>query len=112
MARNEASLTSVMGWMALISVLLFWLPLGNGLIAGYVGGKKAGSAGRGAKATLLPGLIVTIVAFVGFSLLGPIAGLVNPAAIGGGVAIVLLILYLIYTFPLLGGAVIGGALAD
>jgi hypothetical protein len=101
-----------MGWMALISVLLFWLPIGSSLIAGYVGGKKAGSASRGAKATLVPGLVVALVAFLGFSILGPIAGLASPAAIGGGIAVVLVVLYLVYTFPLLGGAVVGGALAE
>ena len=112
MSDERTSLFGVMGWMALISVLLFWLPIGNSLIAGYVGGKKAGSAKRGAKATLLPGVLVAFVALFGFSIIGPVVGLVSPTAIGGGVALTLLVLYLVYTFPLLGGAVVGGALSD
>ena len=39
---NHGSIISAVLWMLLISVLLFWLPFIGPLIAGFVGGKKAG----------------------------------------------------------------------
>ncbi len=47
-----------MAWMIGLSILLSWIPIFGGLIAGYVGGSKAGSVGRAVVAVFLPGLIM------------------------------------------------------
>lgn len=43
---RRGSVMSAMGWMIGLSAVLFWLPVIGSLIAGYVGGRKAGSWGR------------------------------------------------------------------
>ena len=55
--------------MFLISLLLIWLPFFGPLIAGFVGGKKAGGVGSGVTAFL----IVALVA-IGPLLVGAIVG--------------------------------------
>ena len=91
--------------MAVLSVLLVWLPIIGPLVAGIVGGKKAGGVGPALVAVFLPALISAIVLFgllsyfSGVPLLGAIAGIgVFTLAISD-------------IGPLLLGAVIGGALA-
>jgi hypothetical protein len=94
-----------MTWMFVISLLLFWLPVAGPLIAGIVGGKKAGGVGAAILAVFLP-MVVTGVAltFLGSALTGiPLLG----AVIGLGVLAVLLL----HVGPLLLGAIIGGLLA-
>ena len=89
--------------MFIISLLLFWLPVVGPLIAGFVGGKKAGSVGGAILAVFLP-IIVTGVALTvfGSALTGiPLLG----AVIGLGVSTVLLL------HVLLLGAIIGGLIA-
>ena len=44
---KQGSIVMAMIWMAVLSLLLFWLPLLGPLVAGFVGGRTAGSAGRG-----------------------------------------------------------------
>ena len=45
-----------------LSLLLWWLPIFGQMIAGYVGGRKAGSPNRGMLAALIPvGLIMLII---------------------------------------------------
>jgi hypothetical protein len=91
--------------MFFISLLLFWLPVLGPLIAGVVGGKKAGGVGAAIVAVFLPGILFGIVLFLlasglsGIPLLGAIAG-------AGGFA-----LSLVHIGPLLVGAIIGGVLA-
>lgn len=103
--KQRGSIIMAMIWMALISLLLFWLPAVGPLIAGIVGGKVAGGIGAGLLAALLPGLILAVVLFVvGTSLTGvPLIG----AVAGAG----LFILILTQIAPLLIGALIGGLLA-
>lgn len=90
-------------WMFIISVLLFWLPLFGGLIAGFVGGRQSGGIGNAILATLLPGILFGVLLFListslsGAPLIGAIAGI-------GGTVLVLL-----HVGPLLVGAIIGGA---
>lgn len=94
-----------MTWMFVISLLLFWLPVAGPLIAGVVGGKKAGDVGAAILAVFLP-MVVTGVAltFLGSALTGiPLLG----AVIGLGIFAVLLL----HVGPLLLGAIIGGLLA-
>lgn len=94
-----------MTWMFVISLLLFWLPVAGPLIAGIVGGKKAGGVGAAILAVFLP-VVVTGVAltFLGSALTGiPLLG----AVIGLGSSAVLLL----HVGPLLVGAIIGGLIA-
>jgi len=73
-----------------LSLLLFWLPVFGPLIAGLVGGWKAGAVGRAVAAVFLPALLTGLMAFAGV----------------GGVLVCLLNIV-----PLLGGAVLGGLAA-
>lgn len=93
-----------MYWMLLLSVLLFWLPALGPLIAGYVGGKKAGGTIRGIFAAILPTLLVGAAIFV----IG--AGLELPL-IGAIAASVVVLYLLIHGGGVLIGALIGGALS-
>ncbi len=105
MARANGSIVAAMFWMFIISVLLFWLPVVGPLIAGYVGGKKAGGVGAAILAVFLPGIVVAVALFllaaslVGLPLIGFVAGM-------GG-----LVLSVLNIGPLLVGAIIGGATA-
>lgn len=92
-------------WMAVLSCLLFWLPLVGPLVAGLVGGKKAGGVGAGIIAVLLPAVLFGAALFflasflTGLPVLGFIAGM-------GG-----MVLALHHVGLLLVGAIIGGAMA-
>jgi hypothetical protein len=91
-------------WMLFISLLLFWLPVFGPLIAGFVGGRKAGGLGSAILAVFLPALLLGVFLFsfatvlTGFALLGIVAGTGSFFLIAGGVG------------PLLVGAIIGGVL--
>ena len=103
--RSEGSILAGIIWMFVISLLLFWLPLIGPLVAGFVGGKKAGGIGAGLMAVFLPGIVLGIALFfLASSLTGiPILGAI--AATGG------IVLSLVGVGPLLVGAIIGGAMA-
>ena len=102
---RQGSVASGVVWMMFLSLLLFWLPLLGALIAGVVGGKKAGGVGPGVTAAVLPAIALAIAVFVfASSLTGiPIVG----AVLGAGS----LVLVLLYSGPLIVGAIIGGLLA-
>jgi len=104
-AEKNGSVIMGMIWMAVISLLLFWLPGIGTLLAGIVGGKVAGGVGAGFMAALLPGiLLATFLFFAGTMLTGiPLIGAI--AAMGT------FMLILINIVPLLIGALIGGLLA-
>ncbi len=104
--KEKGSVIGGMIWMAIISVLLFWLPVFGPLIAGVVGGKKAGGVMNGILAVFLPAIILgALLFFFGTALTGlPVIGFVF-AALG---TVLLLVLSI---GPLLIGAIIGGALA-
>ncbi len=93
-------------WMFFISLLLFWLPFFGPLIAGFVGGKKAGDIGSALGAVFLPALVFGILFFVFGTTLTfmPLVGAL--AGAGGFIMAVGLI-----SGPLLIGAILGGALA-
>ena len=93
-------------WMFLLSVLLFWLPFFGPLIAGYVGGKKAGGIGPALGAVFLPALVLGVAFFVlGTSVtFMPFVGLI--AGAGGFIWAAGLI-----SGPMLIGAIVGGAAA-
>ena len=105
MAERKGSIGSAMLWMFVISILLFWIPILGSLIAGFVGGRKAGSLGSAIVAVFLPGIIFFVVLFLlAASLVGlPLIGI---AAGAGG-----LMLSLLHVGPLLIGAILGGATA-
>ena len=94
-----------MGWMFLISLLLFWLPVLGPLIAGIVGGQKAGGVGPAVIAVFLP-IVATSIALTLFGSL-----LTGIPVIGALVGFGALALLLLHVGPLLLGAIIGGLLA-
>jgi hypothetical protein len=104
MAAEKGSVIMGMIWMAVISLLLFWLPAIGPLIAGIAGGKVAGGVGAGFMAALLPGILLSVILFfTGTMLTGlPVIGVIA----GMGV----FVLILINIIPLLIGALIGGLL--
>ncbi|MBD3649580.1 MAG: hypothetical protein HUJ31_19480 [Pseudomonadales bacterium] len=103
--EKPGSILAGMIWMAIISLLLFWLPVVGPLLAGIVGGKKAGGVMNGIIAVFLPGIILGALLFIFSSALTglPVIGLVA----GAGA----FMLVMISVGPLLIGAIIGGALA-
>ena len=67
--KRPGSLYSGMNWMGGLSLLLFWLPVAGPLIAGLVGGWKAGSVGRAFAAVFLPAVLLFIMTFAGVTYL-------------------------------------------
>jgi hypothetical protein len=53
-ARKAYSIWSAMKYTMILSILLWWLPVFGQMIAGYIGGRKAGSPWRGLIAAVLP----------------------------------------------------------
>jgi hypothetical protein len=102
--NKKGSVLAGLFWMLLISILLFWLPSIGPLIAGIVGGKKAGGVGNAILAALLPAILLGILLFVFASALtgAPIIGFVA----GWGA----FFLVVSNVGPLLLGAIIGGLL--
>ena len=94
-----------MNWMGGLSLLLFWLPGFGPLIAGLVGGYKAGTIGRAILAVFLPAVLMGLLAagaavyLTDFMLWGVVAGI-------GTIALMLL-----QIGPLLLGAFAGGLAA-
>ncbi len=107
---RRGSIPAAMAWMIGLSAALLWLPVLGGLIAGYVGGSKAGSAGRAVAAVFLPGAIVWISTILlggilaGIPILGPIFAMI--AGLG------VFALSFVNIVPMLIGAVIVGKLAE
>ena len=107
MAKEEKKGSVLVGlfWMILLSILLCWLPFVGPLLAGVVGGKKAGGVGNALLAVLLPAILFGVVLFAlattltGLPVIGAVAG-------AGG-----FILAVSQVGPLLLGAVIGGLIA-
>lgn len=61
--NRRSSIISGSLWMIAISVVLFFVPLINGLVGGFVGGYKVGGAGRALVAAILPAAVVAVVLF-------------------------------------------------
>lgn len=102
--RGETSLFVCALWMIVISMLLFFLPVVNGLIGGAVGGYKAGSAMRGLGAAILPAIISGIGIWVLLAVFAlPVIGFLAGVAVG--------VWALVSSIGLLIGALIGGAVS-
>jgi hypothetical protein len=91
-------------WMLGLGILLFWIPPFGPFIAGFVGGRKAGSVGGALMAAFLPALVVAGIVLV----IGTLGGL---PFVGAAIGAVLFVAFIIEFTPLLLGALIGGALA-
>ncbi len=107
---RRGSIFSAMGWMVGLSAVLFWLPVIGSLIAGYVGGRKAGGVWPAVWAALLPGALFWFLATILTGLVGwiPLIGPLWGALAGlGGV-----VLGTMSIIPLMIGAVLGGMSAD
>lgn len=101
---SKGSIGGSILWMTIVSLVLFWLPALGPLIAGYVGGKKAGSVSRGILAAILPAVVVGGIIWIVVSSLNlPVIG----AALGGVISLILIA----HSFGLIIGAIIGGALS-
>jgi hypothetical protein len=91
--------------MTVLALLLSWLPLVGPAIAGWVGGREAGTAGRAVGVALLPAVLLGVL--VGWILTAfdlPVLGAI--AGIGVFVALV------VQLAPLLLGAWFGGSSAE
>jgi len=103
--RDRGSVVAGALWMFVISLLLFWLPAFGPLVAGIVGGKRAGGVGPGIVAAFLPALAVAVFVMVFGTAVGlPLIGVVTGAAAFITIAGVVI-------GPLLLGAIVGGILA-
>lgn len=88
-ARTVYSLWSSAKYILILSLLLWWLPMFGQMIAGYVGGRKAGGPWRGIIAAILPVLAIfaIITAFENGILPDEVFGVgIRPSALLGGLA--------------------------
>ena len=77
-AKSPFSFWSATKYVLILSILLWWLPVFGQMIAGYVGGRKAGSPWKGLAAAILPVIAI-------FSVMTALDMLL-PRQIGGGSA--------------------------
>lgn len=103
--ERRGNLWSGMNWMAGLSLLLFWLPVIGPMIAGVVGGWKAGDLRRALLAVFLPAVGTGILVAVGIGWLTHLAFWGVLAGLGG------LVLALLNVGPMLVGAIAGGVAA-
>ncbi len=106
---RRGSIPQAMAWMVGLSVALFWIPFVGSLIAGFVGGRKAGGLGPALAAVFLPGVALFLATVLLSSLLGwiPLIGQMVSALAGLGAWV----LGFVNVVPLAIGAAIGGATA-
>lgn len=107
---RRGSIPAAMAWMIALSIALSWVPFLGGLVAGYVGGSKAGSMGRAAAAVFIPGIVLFLTVFLLGGILSsiPFLGVIFVKIIGMG-AFALSFMNII---PLLVGALIGGKMSE
>ncbi len=97
---------SAMNWMSGLALLLFWLPLVGPLVAGLVGGYKAGTVKRAIVAVFLPAILTGLLAAAGIGYLTQTWFWSILAGIGG------VWVSLLNLTPLFAGAVLGGLAAQ
>jgi hypothetical protein len=101
--RRDGSIVGAAIWMVVLSILLFWLPVVGPLIAGFVGGRKAGGVGAALTAAALPAIVLAAVVLLITTLVGlPIVG----AVAGVGIVIAMIV----HSVPLFIGALLGAVL--
>jgi hypothetical protein len=103
--RGTSNMATGAVWMIAITLLLFFVPLINGLVGGIVGGYKVGDWKHALGAAVLPALVVAL----GLGLLvaafqAPMLGMVGGAAAG--------LVVLLADLGMFIGAAIGGILAQ
>ena len=91
-------------WMFVLGLLLGWLPFIGPAIAGVVGGLQAGAIGAALVASIIPSLLVA-----GAILL--ISALFDVAWLGALLGIGVFMVLVFGSLPLIGGALVGGALS-
>jgi len=105
-AYRQTNVVAGAVWILVLSLLLFWLPVAGPLIAGFVGGKKAGGVAAGIVAVFLPAIVLGMFFFVfgtvitGLPLLGIVAGTGSFIMTASGVGLLLV------------GAIVGGLCVD
>lgn len=106
LARSErSSIVAGSLWMIALTLVLFFLPLINGIIGGLVGGYKVGGAGRALLAAILPAVVVAAGLWILFAVAdAPVWGLL--AGLTGAVLVILADVGIFI------GAAIGGALSN
>jgi predicted branched-subunit amino acid permease len=105
-AESRGSLVSAMNWMGGLSLLLFWMPIVGPLVAGLVGGRKAGSVKRAVAAVFLPALLLGLLVTAGVAYLTDLLAWGVLAGIGTAT------LLLLQVGPMLAGALSGGLIAE
>jgi hypothetical protein len=106
MAYVEERRGSVLGaatWMIVLSILLFWIPVVGPLIAGFVGGHKAGSVSNALVAAALPAIVLAVVVFL-------LATLTGAPVVGALAGVGLLLGIVLHSGPLFLGALLGAVL--
>lgn len=102
--RGGGSILAAAIWMFVLSLLLFWLPLIGPVIAGFIGGQKAGTPGGAIVAGIIPAIAVALLLLLVGSLFAlPIIGVL----VGAGIFLVIVV----QSIPLLVGAFLGGAMS-
>jgi hypothetical protein len=102
--RERSSIVAGSLWMVGLTLVLFFLPLINGLVGGLVGGYKVGGVKRALTAALLPALVVAVALWIIFTIAeAPVWGLL--AGVTGATLVVLA------EVGIFVGAAIGGAMA-
>lgn len=102
--QNRGSIGRAIVWMFVLSILLFWLAIIGPFIAGFVGGRKAGTLSNAILAVLLPALVFAAFLFFFASVLTGLPLLGFMAAMGG------FILVIVHVIPLFLGAIIGAVI--
>jgi hypothetical protein len=98
---DNDSVASASIWIVGLSVLLGWIPVIGPAIAGYVGGRKAGSPGRGLVAGVIPAILLGVIVGVVLAMFElPVIGTVTGIAVAIWIAI--------EAIPLLMAAAVGG----
>ncbi len=62
--KKQGSVGSALFYMLLLSLLLIWLPGIGPFVAGFVGGRKAGTFGNALLAFLVPAALFTLAIFL------------------------------------------------
>jgi hypothetical protein len=104
--RGPGSVGEAVGWILILTFLLFWLPLLGPFIAGVVGGKRSGGTLNALMASTVPSLVLAnfllmLVAPIShIPILGSVASFSAIALAFAGIA------------PLMLGALIGGLIVE